>query len=509
MVRSLPRAVFTFSLAALLLAGCYRPGPTAQVWQPETTAAPLPAQLTPQGSDFAFPTQRSFTSAYNTPTPDAPHSLPTLRSQEEQYVVQSGDYLALIAARYNINISSLAGANGLSAVDWLQPGQVLTIPAPQPNVSPSSFKIIPDSELVNGPMSATLDVDAFIQTQSGYLSRYSETVDEKATSGAEVLKRISREYSVSPRLLLAILEYQSGWLSQANPPETIATYPMGLIDTNRKGLYRQLAWAASQLNYGYYLYKVNGLAYTQLADGSLVTFPATLNAGTVAVQRFFAQIDDASTWQNAVSQNGLYATYARLFGIPFDLSVEPLIPADLSQPEMRLPFEDGAVWSFTGGPHAGWDAGSAWAALDFAPPGTAYGCFTSDAWEVAVANGVITRSENGEVVLDLDGDGLEQTGWTILYMHVATQDRIRVGTVVQAGDRIGHPSCEGGLSNGTHLHIARRYNGEWISADGEIPFVMDGWTSHGDGTEYDGTLSNGGISLTAWDGRIAENQIQR
>jgi len=191
MVSTLPRAAFALSFAALLLAGCYRPGPTAQVWQPEATAAPLPAQLTPQGSDFAFPTQRSFTSQYNTPTPDAAHSLPTLRSQEEQYVVQSGDYLALIAARYNINISSLASANGLSAADWLQPGQVLTIPAPQPNVSPSSFKIIPDSELVNGPMSATLDVDAFIQSTGGYLSRYTETVDEKATSGAEVLKNAS------------------------------------------------------------------------------------------------------------------------------------------------------------------------------------------------------------------------------------------------------------------------------------------------------------------------------
>jgi murein DD-endopeptidase MepM/ murein hydrolase activator NlpD len=174
-----------------------------------------------------------------------------------------------------------------------------------------------------------------------------------------------------------------------------------------------------------------------------------------------------------------------------------------------LPFENDDTWSFTGGPHAGWGDGSAWAALDFAPPGTAYGCFTSNTWEVAVADGVITRSENGEVVLDLDGDGLEQTGWTILYMHVESRDRIAAGSIVHAGDRIGHPSCEGGISNGTHLHIARRYNGEWISADGNLPFVMDGWTSYGDGTEYDGTLTKGGQTVTAWDGRIAENQIQR
>jgi hypothetical protein len=35
---------------------------------------------------------------------------------------------------------------------------------------------------------------------------------------------------------------------------------------------------------------------------------------------------------------------------------------------------------------------------------------------------------------------------------------------VKTGDRIGHPSCEGGAANATHVHIARRYNGEWIPA---------------------------------------------
>ena len=62
--------------------------------------------------------------------------------------------------------------------------------------------------------------------------------------------------------------------------------------------------------------------------------------------------------------------------------------------------------------------GSAWASLDFAPPDertdTTPFCFTSQFAVRAVAPGVIARSGDGAVILDLDGDGDESTGWTIL-----------------------------------------------------------------------------------------------
>jgi murein DD-endopeptidase MepM/ murein hydrolase activator NlpD len=126
-----------------------------------------------------------------------------------------------------------------------------------------------------------------------------------------------------------------------------------------------------------------------------------------------------------------------------------------------------------------------------------------------MADGIIVSSEKGRVVQDLDGDGYEQTGWTLLYMHIETRDRISAGEVVKAGDRIGHPSCEGGISSGTHVHIARRFNGEWIPADGKIPFNLDGWTSEGQGFEYDGLLRRNGKTIEAFEGRKPENQIQR
>jgi hypothetical protein len=246
-----------------------------------------------------------------------------------------------------------------------------------------------------------------------------------------------------------------------------------------------------------------------LTNGAVVPIDPTINAGTSAVQYFFSTLYGGDEWRRAVSPQGLYATYSSLFGYPFNLSVDPLLPADLEQPILQLPFEPGVPWSFTGGPHGGWGSGSAWAALDFAPADDTTGCVPSDNWVVAVADGPILRAENGSVVQDLDGDGQEGTGWTILYLHIESRDRVRPGADLRAGDRIGHPSCEGGVSSGTHMHLARRYNGEWIPADQSLPFVLDGWVSSGAGAEYDGYLTSGNQSIEAYFRTSPANQIQR
>jgi len=228
----------------------------------------------------------------------------------------------------------------------------------------------------------------------------------------------------------------------------------------------------------------------------------------------FSLLMDKTHWEQAISPQGLSATYENLFGSPFDYALDPLLPADLSQPPMQLPFEAGVAWSFTGGPHGGWDSGSAWAALDSAS-GDTYGCFSSDAWETAVAAGVIVRSENGRVVEALNGDSMNPLqrvkagGWTVLYLHVEDRQRVAVGAHVETGDHIGHPSCTGGVADATHLHLVRRYNGEWIPADGTLPLT---WTVGFHPAAVKNMmvfLKRNGETLEAFDGREPQNQIQR
>lgn len=424
-----------------------------------------------------------------------------------EYLVQAGDTLGGIASRYGMRPETLAQANELADMNSLEVGQLLTIPLGIQQGGSSDFKIIPDSELVFGPYSITLHIEDFVATQNGYLAGYTEEVDGRLLTGAQVVWRVAQDYSVNPRLLLALLEYRSSWLTRADVDPSTYDYPLGLADPGHAGLYKQLTWAANQLNRGFYGWQVNAFPQWALADGSLVAASPAINAGTAGVQYYYAQLDDLASWQRDVGFEGVFTTYTRLFGYPFDYAIEPLLPPGLAQPPMRLPFRQGASWSFTGGPHGGWDAGSAWAALDFAPPGESLGCVIADAWVTAVADGPILRAENGSVVQDLDGDGYEQTGWTVLYMHMASEGRVQPGAYLHAGDPIGRPSCEGGYSTAAHLHLARRYHGMWISADGGLPFNLEGWISSGSGIEYDGALTRNGVTIPSWDGNIPENQV--
>jgi hypothetical protein len=400
----------------------------------------------------------------------------------------------------------------------LEVGQVLVIPPPDPSSVAPGYKIIPDSELVYSPAAAPFVIHEFIQQQNGYLARYTQSVedlDNQSFTGAQIVERVALQYSVNPRLLLAVLEFQSGWVTQENPNPEFENFPLGIRDAWRAGLYRQLAWAANNLNRGFYGWRVNAIGSWITLDGMVIPANPTVNAGTAGVQKLFSLLYPRETWLKVIgSDEGFMAVYMKLFGYPFDYTVEPLVPQGLRQPVLQLPFEPGITWAFTGGPHGSWGDGSAWGALDFAPDGEAAGCISSDAWVTAMGNGPILRAGNGEVIQEIEtigspSDGYEQTGWVVLYMHIESRDRVQPGIYLHAGDHIGHPSCEGGVSNGTHVHIARKYNGEWIPADQSIPFVLDGWVSRGLGVEYDGQLNKDEKIIEAWDGISPENIINR
>jgi LasA protease len=416
------------------------------------------------------------------------------------YYAQAADTLPAVAVRFGVARGEITSPEPIPETQFINPGQLLIIPRKLTNTT-SSQQLLPDSEVVYSPSAVDFDSVAFASQAGGYLSSYREW--HKSTgmkSGAEIVERVAVENSINPRLLLSLLEFHSQWVYGTAPSPASVDYPMGLSLPNEKMLYNQLVWTVNQLSIGYYDYREGRLTEIHFSDGARARLAPDLNAGTAALQYYFAQLYDSQDWLRALDlETGFPALHARMFGNPWERArtVEPLYPPGITQPPLTLPFGRNWTWSYTGGPHGAWEHDGAYAALDFAPGSNESGCVDSNAWVVASAAGLVVRTGPGLVVLDLDGDGHEQTGWVLVYLHVATKDRIPVGAWVAAGDPLGHPSCEGGLATGTHVHIARKYNGEWVPADGPLPFNLGGWIAHAGLEAYKGTLTRDDVTLEA------------
>lgn len=470
------------TLSMLLLVSC-QPLFESESNVPYLTLTPAESQLFAESQQLdekpiplptPFPTRPSY----------APGELVT-------YNAQVGDTLDTLAIRFNTSITEIMEANTFipNGTTTLPPGMPMQIPIYYEPFWGSPYQIIPDSVFVNGPSQVGFDTQTFVDTKPGWLSRYSSYVAGENRTGAQVVDLVATNFSISPQLLLALLEYQAGALSQATLPSTVnADYFLGYEGDMYKGMYLQLVWAADMLNHGYYCFRNGRLETLYFSDGTIENIDPWQNAATASLQYFFSVNFTKEAYLFATGSEGLAKVFLEMFGDPWE-NPQPHLPGSLQQPLMHLPFQPGKTWAYTGGPHTGWGTGEPWAAIDFAPPSTASGCIPSNEWATAVADGVVARTGEGILELDLDGDGDPRTGWVVFYLHVAEKDRVIVGTHLQAGQPLGHPSCEGGTSTGTHIHIARKYNGEWIAADGILPFNLDGWVPHNGENPYSGLLT--------------------
>jgi hypothetical protein len=468
-----------FILVSMVLTAC-RPVQASYSALPAATPSPLPS--TPTTALTPYPTRPLY----------APGEL-------VDYVAQTGDSLAVLAVHFNTTVDEILSANSFIPANatTLPPGMPMKIPIYYLPFWGSPFLILPDSLFVNGPAQVEFDTQSFVSTTFGWLNGYYEFASGANRSGAQIIDLVATNFSLSPRLLLALLEYRSGALSQtqlANPG-----FPLGYSDYAHKGLYLQLVWAANKLNNGYYGWRTGRLKDFELDDGRLERPDPWQNAASVAIQHFFAQQLAPDAYAHAISPQGFTRTYLSLFGDPWQ-DMQPHIPGSLTQPAFNLPFTSKQPWTLTGGPHTAWGDGDPLAALDLAPPGVKE-CAQSTESSTAVAPGLVVRSEPAMVVLDVDGpdepaDGDERTGWVVFYLHIRTDGRAPAGARLNTGDPVGFPSCEGGEATGTHIHIARKYNGEWIPADSALPFNLNGWIAHNGVVPYLGRMTR--FSQTAF-----------
>ncbi|MEW5941453.1 MAG: M23 family metallopeptidase [Chloroflexota bacterium] len=435
--------------------------------------------------------------------PSGPTATPNQQSELILYYAQSGDTLPVVATRFGVGVNDITSPKNLPETGLIDPGTLMFIPRRVAEPTSPSLQIMPDSELIFSASAADFNAPQFIANAGGYLSSFKQWVNSVGwMTGAQAVERAAYENSISPRILLALLEYKARWVYGKPADAKAEVYPMGFETEKYKGLFLQLVWTINQLYAGYYGWRAGDLTELTFPDGETLRLDPELNAGTVALQYFFSRQYNRAEWERILdpnSVNSFMALYVQMFGDPAPRAeiVGDLFPPGLVQPKMVLPFEPDREWSYTGGPHGAWEHDGPLAAVDFAPSLDKPGCGATRTWVVASAPGLVVRSGNGVVMVDMDGDGLEQTGWNFLYLHIATEDRVAKGTWLKTDDHIGHASCEGGQATGTHLHFARKYNGEWIAADGPISMVLSGWTIHAGAKPYEGTMTRGSRTVVA------------
>ena len=307
-------------LLALLLSACQPQVASFSSGVAAEQAAPQQAEATPAGP-------------VPTPLPTRPVYPP---GELVDYTAQTGDTLPVLALRFNTSVDEIRQANTFipQSATTMPPGMPMKIPIYYSPFWGTSFKIIPDSLFINGPAQVGFDTAKFVSAQPGWLKDYTEYAADANRSAAEIIDLVALKFSVSPRLFLALLEYQSGALTQPEATEADKTYPLGYRSRDRKGLYPQLLWTANLLNNGYYGWRTGRLLSIDFDDGRQMRFDPWQNAATVSLHNFFNTFLAQDAYEIATSPQGLALTYAAFFGDPWAAD-QPHIPGSLEQPYLK------------------------------------------------------------------------------------------------------------------------------------------------------------------------------
>ncbi|MBI2333054.1 MAG: LysM peptidoglycan-binding domain-containing protein [Chloroflexi bacterium] len=370
------RTLAIFIAVSLTISAC---GTSPSIWGVASTPTPYSSQTAPLVDPFAFqddpiifPTSTipPFIETGNalTPSPQVTEANPqtepsvTVAPLNDAapflYYAQSGDMLAAVAARFGVSETEIISDADLTKTTLIDPGTLLVIPNRINEATTPNIQLLPDAEFVFSATGLGFDTKAYVKEQGGYLSSFRDYLGSVGwVEGYDAIDRLAIENSVNPRLLLALLEYEARWV-RGQPIDLLHTeFPMGFNDYHYKGMSVQMTWAINNMSIAYYGWRAGTITHLEFPDGTKLRLDPRLNAGTVAVQYLFSKLHSESQWSQIINpDSGFPALYEEMFDDSWaraDL-VGSIFPPGLNQPPLVLPFEPGAKWSFTGGPHNGW-----------------------------------------------------------------------------------------------------------------------------------------------------------
>lgn len=344
-------------------------------------------------------------------------------------------------------------------------------------------------EIVYAPAFDADVITTFLQQSGGDLADVRVTVDGRRYPFAVALLGQTLYYSVSPKTILALMEYQADLVTQTGLSDERYQWATGYRGESGRfaGMNAQIRWAVRELFYARRDLSVRPpLTY---ADGVTRDAPAVLDDAQYVMARVLAPTVASGQIMQALTQ---YAdVYVRLFGaLDADTSALEVPPAILHRPLTTIkpvtsffdhdgPFltrdmdngvttywgfveTDTSAFAYDG--HDGWDYAAA-------PPDPALAAADGKVIFAGIAD---DGCNTGAVIIDHGAD------LRTLYWHLSLVS-VEVGQLVQTGAQIGIVGNTG-CSKGPHLHFGVHHRGVSIDPYGWCGRESDPWQAHPAGT---------------------------
>jgi len=280
------------------------------------------------------------------------------------------------------------------------------------------------------------NIDAWLKTHAPSLAAQAET-----------LSHWSGYSGISPRVLLALMELQTGVVSSSQPSPASLERPFGTL-VAASGFSAQLREVAETLRDAMY----------DAADRS-TRGPVALSTGN-PLRTLFALSGTESARATQLADIGFTDVYRRLFG------TEPTQVSRTAQPRaevpptnlLQFPYPLKARWHI-GGAHTNSGSGRfPMSSLDMSVGGW-WGSDQSRNWVSASASGKFKR--HSSCLAEIVHDG----GWSTTYYHLmnigpATGDTVEANApIANPASSRGQALCNGGASTGPHQHWSLKSNG--------------------------------------------------
>ncbi len=316
------------------------------------------------------------------------------------------------------------------------------------------------------------------------IEEYLENHAPQLVDFAEIISHWSGYSSISPKIIITIIEHQTGLLT--NFDASSLEKPLGKLST-QNGFSNQVKDVAIRIADSYY---------------------QSRNNSTVTVESIMQNILSLNTGEMRKSPKSFETTYFTLFpgeversvgqsGIQADEGPQQIPPDNL----LQLPYPVGESWRF-GGSHVSSGSGiHPQASLDFFTGSGGWGSNTSPYWVSSATAGTAIRhsSCSVEVIHPL-------AEWSTSYYHldnvqVTTNQSVAINTpLANYANTEAQALCNGGSSTGPHLHFSLKQNGAYYHLDG---VKLSGYSVHTGRYSYDTDcnhfwIDDDGSKICAW-----------